>query len=312
MKFIVLTLCLCITAIASAQSSLLRVYTMDKDVEKAGFYYYKSFGQELEKELLSGVIPVYSDPEGKKQIDVKSFNEENDMHRLIQIINPETPDDPYNLIDTQMHYKHPVSEANYMHWHDKMLEFRSNTLKGLKSYYVRLNDLNDFEYQDGYALLQLFSKQEGQISPSIIQNTSSALLLALNKKMYEPTDIQCFRDDKGENEISKTELYDTLLYYKGSDMAREVYYYPKSEEDLRGIVMSYASERENTEFELEVYSIAPLYELQGLSKAKPWYWAGVDDAEDLFTAMEWNALMSIQSYSLKRKIFSSFEHTSNP
>ena len=87
-------------AAIAQESSIVQVSTTGTDVNQATMYYYSHFTKNLDALILENKLHVYKDEDLKQEVNLETFKKETLLSAMWQIINPENPDDPFDLIDT--------------------------------------------------------------------------------------------------------------------------------------------------------------------------------------------------------------------
>ncbi len=291
------------------ENSTLQVYTRSEETANATAYYYTRVTKELDRLTLENKVPVYRDEAMKQPIDPTQYKTETKLTYNWQVINPETPEDPYNLVDTIFEKNMAIRSASSLKWHEQVLEIKTNSTSGAVVYYLSLKELEKQEIGRGYTLLKYFSKNFGDVNPTTILAHSGELLHLLSAKLYENPGITPYRESGLNTKLKSADLKKRQTYHQGEIMEMVVSTFPANADSINGIVLSYEYETNEEEVELEVVSIAPTYNLGGrLNPYKPWYWASESEVEEVYTDQEWNSLLAIQSYSIRKKVFGYFEY----
>lgn len=290
------------------ENSLLHVYTRSDETAKATAYYYTRVTKELDQLTLDNKVNVYHDENMKQPIDLVQYKAETKLKYTWQVINPETPDDPYNLVDTNFEMNQAIRSAGSLKWKEQVLEIKTTNTSGSVVYYLSLKEIEKQEIGRGYTLLKFFSKNFGEVNPTSIQANSGELFHRLSAKLYENPDITPYRESGLSTKLQNEDLKKTQTYYQGEEIEMSVSTFPANSDSINGIVLSYQSEVEGDEFELEVVAVSPTYQLGKFNPYKSWYWASETEVEEVYTDEEWNSLLAIQSYSIRKKVFGYFEY----
>lgn len=290
------------------ENSTLQVYTRSEETANATAYYYTRVCKELDRLTLDNKVKVYRDEAMKQPIELTQYKTETKLTYNWQVINPETPEDPYNLVDTFVEKNMAIRSASSLKWKEQVLEIKTNSTGGAVVYYLSLKEVEKQNIGRGYTLLKYFSTQFGDVNPMTILAHSGELLHLLSAKLYQNPGITPYGESGLNTKLKSEDLKRTQTYYQGEDIEMEVRNFPENADSINGIVLSYECEAEDKEFELEVVSIAPTYKLGKLNSYKPWYWASESEVEDVYTDEEWNSLLAIQSYSIRKKVSGYFEY----
>jgi len=150
MKSIFLVLILGISSIiATAQKEVFFSKHSAPDSMNAAFgsFVLNSFGAKLYTEATKGKITLYQDPQFKDKLSPNGINLFFLNDRNTQIINPENPDDPYDLIDTVI--SEWISPYDWLEIHSTQnhLFIRSAKTYG-KFAYIKFGDAKKLLYGD--------------------------------------------------------------------------------------------------------------------------------------------------------------------
>ncbi|MHB1279084.1 MAG: hypothetical protein ACYC1Q_11890 [Bacteroidia bacterium] len=290
------------------ENSTLQVYTRSEETANATAYYYTRVTKELDRLTLENKVPVYRDEAMKQPVDPTQYKMETKLTYNWQVINPETPEDPYNLIDTIFEKNMAIRSATSLRWKEQVLEIKTNTTSGAAVYYLELRDIEKQKIGRGYTLLKYFSLNFGEVNPNTILAHSGELLHMLSAKLYENPGITPYGESGLNTKLKSEDLKKTQTYYQGEEIETQVNNFPANADSINGIVFSYESEASEEEFELEVVSMSPTYKLGKFNPNKPWYWASESEVEEVFTDEEWSSLLAIQSYSIRKKVSGYFEY----
>lgn len=294
-------------SVTDENETLLKVYTLEKDVKNSSLYYFQKFTNGVDQAIMDGKIKVYSDKELKNTVDLVEFKKETLMPQMRQYIDPSTPYDPYNLIDSQLFLNKAVNTCNHLVFSEKVIEVNTNTLNGIKTYYLSDKQVNK-KGIEGYSLVKVFSFWYGKTDLGTLNQKAGDFLSKFSEKLYSPAGA-LYSDENLSKLKSSNSLWDSVTYYAGEPNETLLILHPADAKAINGIVFSYEGEKEAKEvsLELELESVAPTYELSTFNKYVPWYWSSVKDTKKLFSATEWNALTEIQTYIIYKKVYSYFD-----
>lgn len=292
----------------SQENSMLQVYTRSEETANATAYYYTRVTKELDQLTLENKITVYRDEAMKQPIDPTQYKTETKLTYNWQVINPETPDDPYNLVDTFLEKNMAVRSASSLRWKEKVLEIKTNSTGGEVLYYLELRAIEKQNIGRGYTLLKYFSTNFGEVNPTTILTYSSELLHMLSGKLYENPGITPYKEAGLSTRLKSEDLKKTQTYYQGEDIEIQFSSFPAHADSINAIVLSYKTEADDNEFELELVSVSPTFQMIQHNPYKSWYWASESEVEEVYTDEEWNSLLAIQSYSIRKKVFGYFEY----
>ncbi|HCS20353.1 MAG TPA: hypothetical protein DIW47_07300 [Bacteroidetes bacterium] len=290
------------------ENNTLQVYTRNEETANATAYYYTRITKELDRLTLENKVMVYRDEEMKQAVDPAQYKAETKITYNWQVINPETPEDPYNLVDTFVERNMAIRSASSLRWKEQVLEIKTNNNRGEVVYYLELREIEKQNIGRGYTLLKYFSFNFGEVNPMTILEHSGELLHMLSAKLYENPGITPYKESGLYTKLKTEDLKRTQIYHQGEVMEMVVSTFPANSDSINGIVLSYEYEANEEEIEMEVVSIAPTYKLGKLNAYKPWYWASESEVEEVYTDEEWNSLLAIQSYSIRKKVFANFEY----
>ena len=121
-------------AAIAQESSIVQVSTTGTDVNQATMYYYSHFTKNLDALILENKLHVYKDEDLKQEVNLETFKKETLLSAMWQIINPENPDDPFDLIDTVVSANQAVVTAESLIWKKKSIasKFINRCLKHLR------------------------------------------------------------------------------------------------------------------------------------------------------------------------------------
>jgi len=291
-------------AAIAQESSIVQVSTTGTDVNQATMYYYSHFTKNLDALILENKLHVYKDEDLKQEVNLETFKKETLLSAMWQIINPENPDDPFDLIDTVVSANQAVVTAESLIWKKKSIEVKTKNISGPANYYLATKEVEKNYKQRGYVLLRTFSQQFGAINSASLNANSDKFLNDLCSAFFNvPSNI--YENGNLTRKMDPKNLKRQLTFDRGEKGAETIQYYPSSAEAISGFVMGYRSDSEEDEIEFNYYSFAPAYKL-GMNN-NPWYWITADEAEGRFSAEQWVCIQVIQSYTLRKRLNPYFE-----
>ncbi|TNE81228.1 MAG: hypothetical protein EP332_05010 [Bacteroidetes bacterium] len=301
-----------LTTTQASEDSKLPVYTLEKDVKNAGLYYYQKCAKELDAQLIDAKIKIYSDAEMKKQVSATDYKKQTLMPYTYQFIDPTTPLDPYNLVDSVVYLNKALEQALYWKWNEKSIEVKINTLDGLKVYYLAEKSASsEINNKDGLNLLKLYSQWYGEVTIAVLSDKSVDFMQKMGSRFYTPGK-NCYADTDKKISVDANALWDTSTYYAGTPNEVDVVHHPATAQSINGWVFLYESETDSKEgeVEFELNMVAPTFEISKFNKYHTWYWEESADTRKRFNDLEWSALTAIQSYSIYKKVYNYFDHSS--
>lgn len=309
-KYVLFGLLLAFVLPLIAQSGSIRVSTGEADVNRASIYYYSRLVRQLDMFIAEGKIAVYRDEALKEKIQADQFMKETRLQYTAQVINPETPDDPYNLIDTVLWASQAVSLADYLEWKEKSIQVFTSNQEGKTTYYLSQKEIEKQKHHEGYKVCALFSKKFGQVNTQTLGAKSGEFLKTWTHPFFNASGLKAFSDVDMQRPLKVEDLKKSKTFNWGGKQV--IYnYFPESADSCRAIYLSYRTEMEDDEFEMNIYSASLLYSPGNNSSNAAWYWASAESVEGLYQNDEWDVLLAIQAYTIRTKIFPSFEYTGN-
>ncbi|MBI1222223.1 MAG: hypothetical protein GC180_06420 [Bacteroidetes bacterium] len=300
-------LCLLITSVMAQQSSLLRVSSTETDVAQATNYYYSQFSRQVDQLIAKSKIQVYRDVNLKEKIQADQFMKETLLKYTAQIIDPLTPEDPYNLIDTILWENQAISTSEFLIWKGEAIEVSTKNLEGSATYYLSNKEVQKQVAGKAYQLISLYSTHFGQVNSESLTKNSQAFLKLFTNRLFNSESLTPFTDATLKKEMKKEDLNKSRTYNWG-DRSVTYFYYPLNADSANGLVMSYETDEDEDAFELENQAVSLMYHPGNGSGAMSWYWSSFDSVKKLYSDQEWTSLMAIQSYSIKKKINRNFEY----
>jgi|GEM_PF-2093049 len=266
-----------------------------------GSFILNSFGANLYLQAKNGQITLYQDDKFKDKLTPMQIEELFTKQTVIQKINPDNPEDPYDLIDTMMHMSQPMATAQSLKWNSKSIEVKTNNINGVTSYFLSINEVEQANKQKGYSLIKYLSTRYGEINQTLIATHCDDVIKAWTKPLFKPAPV-CFSSSKLNEKMKPEDLKKTRTLTWQDGNVKIFNYYPTTADSLTGIVIAYRTEAQEGEFELNYYSLSPIYKMSGEMQQNTWYWISTDTAKSLYTATEWDCIQLIQSYSLHVKL----------
>ncbi len=301
-----------LATVQASDENKLPVYTLEKDVKNAGLYYFQKCAKELDALLINGKVKIFSDAEMKKQLDAAEYKKQTLMPYTYQFIDPTTPLDPYNLVDSVVFLNKALEQALHWKWTDKAIEVQINTLDGIKTYYLAEKQASsEIKSKDGLNLLKLFSQWYGEVNVVVLGDKSIDFMQKLASKFFAPGK-NCYADQEKKIQLTEESLWDTSTYYAGTPNEVDVVHHPANALAINAWVFLYESESDikegEVEFELEM--VAPTFEMSKFNKYHAWYWEDAEDSRKRFSDTEWSAMTAIQTYSIYKKVYTYFDQSS--
>jgi len=287
------------------ESSIVQVSTTGTDVNQAAMYYYGHLTKKLDALILENKLHVYKDEDLKQEMSLDTFKKETLLSAMWQIINPQNPDDPFDLIDTVISANQAVVTAESLTWKKKCIEFKTKNISGPAMYYLEIKEVEKNYKQRGYVLLHTFSQQFGSVNNASLNANADKFLNNLCSAFFTaPSDI--YENGNLTRKMDQSTLNRQITFKRGERDPETIQYYPSTADAISGFVMGYLSDSEEDEIEFNYFSFAPTYKLS--ANNNPWYWISTDQAQDHFSAVQWICIQVIQSYTLRKRLNPYFKY----
>lgn len=286
------------------ESSMVQVSTQATDVSQATSYYYSHFKKKLDALILEDKIHVYKDEDLKQEVNLETFKKETLLSAMWQIINPENPDDPFDLIDTVISANQAVVTAESLTWKKNSIAISTKNTSGPATYYLASKEVEKVYKQRGYVLLRTFSQQFGAVNTTSLSANADKFLNKLCSTFFTAPNA-LFENSNLTRKMDRSNLNRELTFKRGERDPETIQYYPSSAESISGFVMGYRSDSEEDEIEFNYFSFAPAYKLGTVTNS--WYWISADQAEDHLSSDQWICIQVIQSYTLRKRLNPYFE-----
>lgn len=306
------SLLLCTTLLFAQQNTLVPITIDEATFSNASLYHYAKVSRQMDALLINKAIKVYKNEALSESVTADEFLKSTNFPFMRQIINPQNPEDPYDLIDTVIHTSMPLANASYLEWSSTFVRFNTPIKEGNMDFYLSRKELEKAlgEQLSSYSLLVYLSEKFGKINSKTIASNSSRVLNGLAAKLYDTQGLSLYSNSRLSKKMGANELNKSTVHNWGNTETR-YNYFPANRDSIAGLIFAIEIEMEKDEFELENFSVSPTYYSGAFQGNNPWYWSPISEVKKRFTEEEWQVLMVVQYYALSKTLYPVFEYMGN-